>query len=81
MKLLCEVFDELHENEVAEVLAAKAVETVVFYSVSSLCANVAEVLAAKAVETLATIDFYTRRASVAEVLAAKAVETFARPLL
>ena len=59
--------------KVAEVLAAKAVETNCSILVS-FTNSVAEVLAAKAVETC-LIALTTTRLSVAEVLAAKAVET------
>ena len=64
---------------VAEVLAAKAVET--FTSNCQRAYNtVAEVLAAKAVETiLLTSCKQSVNAGVAEVLAAKAVETWLLP--
>ena len=59
---------------VAEVLAAKAVETRI-HRRRDFRKSVAEVLAAKAVETFKSRETTDAAAFVAEVLAAKAVET------
>ena len=64
----------MHKVSVAEVLAAKAVETVkVIFNI--FISSVAEVLAAKAVETYMPSPDSAHGDMVAEVLAAKAVET------
>ena len=62
---------------VAEVLAAKAVETLPL--IPDTLRHVAEVLAAKAVETFFRLRACPVTRSVAEVLAAKAVETMKNP--
>ena len=63
---------------VAEVLAAKAVETRI-HRRRDFRKSVAEVLAAKAVETFFRLRACPVTRSVAEVLAAKAVETMKNP--